>query len=242
MAQLVTQTRTCVVCNHIVYLVLLNLITLIFAHNIIIALQVVETPHFRVTLPSGHMFCYNIQGQKDAVYNLISSKHFEMNAGFSTDALNSSDSWMDSIGVTVFHKGQETTLIKFSASAWEVNIGESVSLEADQVDKITVSKGRLMILPMYPKEFPDISPSIEVYFSDLDLDFSVHYMESIYEDHKRAQVSLYWRSTGAIHSGAHGIVGELDNTEQCHVYSIKLNSRVIILLYLHPVIIMTLLS
>ena len=173
------------------------------------AVEVSENPHFRVTLPSGHMFCYNIQGQQDAVYNLISSKHFEMNAGFSANALNISNSWMDSIGVTVFHKGQETTQIKFSASAWEVNIGESVSLEADQVEKITVSKGRLMILPMYPKEFPAVYPSIQVHFSDLDLDFFVHYTELVSEDHKRAQVSLFWHSTGAIHAGAHGIVGEL---------------------------------
>lgn len=155
------------------------------------------------------MFCYNLQGQQDAVYNLISSKYFEMNAGFSADTLNISNSWMDSIGVTVFHKGQETTQIKFSASAWEVNIGESVSLEAGQVEKITVSKGRLMILPMYPKEFPVTSPSIQVHFSDLDLNFFVHYTESVSEDHRRAQVSLFWQSTGAMHSGAHGIVGEL---------------------------------
>ena len=173
------------------------------------ALDVAENPHFRVTLPSGHMFCYNIQGEQDAVYNLISSKYLEMNAGFSVDALNRSNSWMDSIGVTVFHKGQESTLIKFSASAWEVNVGESVSLEADQVEKITVSKGRLMILPMYPKEFPVISPSIQVQFSDLDLDFSVHYTESVQEDESRAQVSLFWHSIGAMHSGAHGIVGEI---------------------------------
>ena len=173
------------------------------------ALDVAEDPHFRVTLPSGHMFCYNIQGEQDVVYNLISSKYLEMNAGFSVDALNRSNSWMDSIGVTVFHKGQESTLIKFSASAWEVNVGESVSLEADQIEKITVSKGRLMILPMYPKEFPVISPSIQVQFSDLDLDFSVHYTESIHEDESIARVSLFWHSTGAMHSGAHGIVGEI---------------------------------
>lgn len=117
---------------------------------------------------------------------------------------------MDSIGVTVFHKGRETTQIKFSASAWEVSIGESVSLEADRVEKITVSKGRLMILPMYPQKFPITSPSIQVYFSDLDLDFSVHYTKSAHEDYKRFQVSLFWRSVGSIRSGAHGIVGELD--------------------------------
>lgn len=169
------------------------------------ALEIAENPHFRVTLPSGHMFCYNIQGEQDAVYNLISSKYLEMNAGFSVNALNRSNSWMDSIGVTVFHKGQKPTQIKFSASAWEVNIEESLSLEADQVEKITVSKGRLMILPMYPKEFPVISPSIQVRFSDLDLDFLVHYTESVHED---ARVSLFWHSTGAMHSGAHGIVGE----------------------------------
>ena len=151
------------------------------------------------------------------MYNLISSKYFEMNAGFSADALNHSNSWIDSIGVTVFHKGQETTQIKFSASTWEVNIGESVSLEADQVEKITVSKGRLMILPMYPKEFPDISPSIQVHFSDLDLDFSVHYTESVHEDQTRARVSLFWRSTGAMHSGAHGIVGESITKNKYHL-------------------------
>jgi hypothetical protein len=154
------------------------------------------------------MFCYNIRGQQDAVYNLISCRYFEMNAGFLVDALNSSNSWMDSIGVTVFHKGQESTQIKFSASAWEVNVDESVSLEADQVEKITVSKGRLTILPMYPKEFPVISPIIQVGFSDLDLDFSVHYTESVHEDETRARVSLFWHSTGAMNSGAHGIVGE----------------------------------
>ena len=142
------------------------------------------------------------------MYNLISSKYFEMNAGFSADALNCSNSWMDSIGVTVFHKGQETTQIKFSASAWEVNIGESVSLEADQVEKITVSKGRLMVLPMYPKEFPAVPPSIQVHFNDPNLDFSVHYTELVYGDQRRARVSLFWLSTGAMHSGAHGIVGE----------------------------------
>ena len=170
------------------------------------ALQVSDYLQFRVTLPSGHMFCYNIRGQRNTVYNLICSKHFEINAGFSANPLNSSISWMDSIGVTIFHQRKETTLIMFSASDWEVSIGESVSLEADKVEKIMVSQGKLMILPMYPTELT-FSPNIMVHFEELGLDFSVQYTEVFHQGHKSFRLSLFWQSVGAIQIESLGIVG-----------------------------------
>ena len=66
-------------------------------------------------------------------------------------------------------------------------------------------------MPTYPKKFPVTTPSVEVHFSELNLDFSVHYTEFIDKDHsnKKPKVFLFWRSTEAIHPGAHGIVGKL---------------------------------
>ena len=155
------------------------------------------------------MFCYNIQGEQDRIYNLISSQLFEMNAVFHMDPLNSSISWMDSIGISVFHKGNDKTQIKFSASSWDMSIGDSVSLTASTLDKITVTQGRLRISPSYPKEDPTVFPSIEVYFDEFEFDFSIHYTKVVYEDHKNFRLSLFWRSIGAIPSDAHGIVGGL---------------------------------
>ena len=156
------------------------------------------------------MFCFNIPGQHNAFYNLVSSSQlFEMNAGFRSDPLNASTtSWMDSIGVVVFHGGQDSTQIKFSAGAWEVSVGESVSLSADQVEKITVSKGRLTISPTYPGEVRAVSPGIQVIFKELNVDFSVHYIEQAHGSHRFSRLALIWRSIGEQQSGAHGLLGE----------------------------------
>ena len=152
------------------------------------------------------------------MYDLISSKYFEINAGFFTDPLNSSISWMDSIDVTIFHQNRGNTHIKFSASGWAVSIGESVSLEADKVEKIMVSNGKLTIVPMYQTEFA-LSPKIIVHFETLGLDFSVQYTEVFRLGHKTFRLSLFWQSVGVIPMVSLGIVGETD-TLKFHSHSL----------------------
>ena len=115
---------------------------------------------------------------------------------------------MDTIGITISHEQNEYTQIKFSASDWEVNIGESISLKADKVEKITVSKGRLIVLPAIPGDSSAFAPTIHIHFADLDLDFSVQFMEVDSEGRKSFRLSLFWKSIGAKILGAHGIVGE----------------------------------
>ena len=56
---------------------------------------------------------------------------------------------------------------------------DSVSLSADQVENITLSKGKLMIAPMYSTEVRVTSPGIQVVFQELGIDFSVYYIEPV---------------------------------------------------------------
>ena len=131
-----------------------------------------------------------------------------MNASFFTNDQNNSISWMDSIGVAIFSKEQENTIIKFSASNWQVSVEDTVALDANTIEKITVSQGKLIILPKYPEEVEDPSPSVRVHFEELQLDFTVQYTKVVDDTRANSRVSLFWQSAGAIQSGASGVVGE----------------------------------
>ena len=94
-----------------------------------------------------------------------------------------------------------------------------VSLDTNTLEKITVSQGKLRVIPKYPKEVEDTNPSVHVHFDEPQLDFSVQYSKLVHDAHLSFRVSLFWQSTRALQSEARGIIGEYRAMGMCYLIS-----------------------
>ena len=92
-------------------------------------------PHFSVALPTGDMLCYTIQGEKDMIFNLITSSKLVMNALFIGDKQREEVTWIGEIGILI-PKGssQNASSLVFNAETKKINIGRKTELFAGSVE------------------------------------------------------------------------------------------------------------
>ena len=180
-----------------------------------------DDPHFSVVLPSEKLLCFSVQGDHSLSYNLISNRMLHINAIFIPDSRREEVTWIGSLGIVVADSSakrvNETSLL-FEIKSQRVTINNKVKLIAKNIDKITISNGKLSI-----SEAPRFQgfryPKVLVNLEDAGLRFTVMF--------KNEHLDMFWHSTGQQNEDSHGLIGELSHfpcTSSCSTMYYKLQS------------------
>ena len=100
------------------------------------------------------------------------------------------------------YKTSNATYLRFETKGKRIYIGDKVTLEAKNIEKLNFNKGKLTISEAAPFEGFRY-PSVLVDFQDMGLNFTVKFMNE--------HLDLFWHSTSAGRNteDSHGIIGEL---------------------------------
>lgn len=157
-------------------------------------------PHYSILLPNGGMLCYSVQGEHGFTFNLISNKQLQMNALFVPDSVREEVTWIGALGVVVKHsayKDSHTTKLRFALEGKMLFIGDKVQLNVKNIDKITLSEGKLKV----SERAEDIKvPEVKVELKDVGLSFYVRYMSS--------HLDMVWDRVGTQPKDSHGMIGK----------------------------------
>lgn len=157
-------------------------------------------PHFAIRLAGGHLLCYTFQGVYNTTFNLVSNDYLTMNALFVPDDTDWDNTWLGSIGITIFHEGKKTTTLQFTAADQLIRIGERIQMEAKAIKKLTFHHGKLTMLEV-PSDHTPRYPRVQVQCVEADLNFTIGFA-------KNGHLDLYWHSTGVPYESSRGIVGQ----------------------------------
>ena len=160
-------------------------------------------PHFSVLLHDKKTLCYSVQGKANSVFNLISSNDYLLNAMFVPDSKRRGVTWMGTVGI-VFHKplqygSAKVSHIKFSARDRTVQIGDTISLNANAIEKMTSENGSISITRRRRKDKTQ-HPAVTTYLENVNLHFTVNF--------DGEHLDLFWHKP-VESSTSHGIIGEL---------------------------------
>ena len=158
-------------------------------------------PHFSIKLTSGDFLCFSVQGEHGFVFNLISSPQLQMNALFIPDALRPEVTWFGSIGMVISNnafKNSNSTKLRFIADQKMVYIGDGVKLNAKSVEKLTFSRGKLVISEIKRGKVKS-RPEVHVNLEDLGMDFIVRFTKN--------HLDMVWNNIAQQPKDSHGIIG-----------------------------------
>ena len=156
-------------------------------------------PHFGIRLPEGSLLCYTFQGEHNSTFNIISNSQFKMNALFVPDSRRVNNTWIGSIGITVYHNGKKTTTLQFIAANNTIIIASRIEVDAYTVGKISFHQERYTIVDATYKNSSRF-PRVDVEFLDSDLKFTVAFV-------KDQHINLEWHSVGEPFMDSRGVVG-----------------------------------
>ena len=149
------------------------------------------------------MFCYNVQGRSDSVFNLIGCSKFSMNAEFVPDAKRTEVTWMRTIGVVLdkalHYKKSQVTGFTLDSKERTIHIGRK-AFPAISIKEISSENGTISLVKRNRKIAPSLHPAVKFNLKDVGLHFTVKY-ES---DH----LDMYWHSP-IKGSNCHGLIGML---------------------------------
>lgn len=160
-------------------------------------------PHFSIMLLGNQRLCYNIHGQNNTVFNLISCNEFFINAKFISDSHREGVTWIESIGVvftkTLEYEGYDVNHIKIDAETFTIQIGDKFALDAGAVRILTLTNGTILIVEGNRYLSPFQYPAVQFHLTDVGL----HFIVKFYAD----CLDIFWLSAfnGV---NCHGLVGE----------------------------------
>ena len=150
------------------------------------------------------MFCYNVQGRSNSVFNLIGCSKFDMNAEFAPDTKRSEVTWMTTIGVVIdkalHYKNSPVSGFKLDSKERTIHIGHKMALSAITIKEISSVNGNITLLKRNSTFIPNLRPAVTFNLKDVGLHFTVKY-ES---DH----LDMFWHSP-IRGSNCHGLIGRL---------------------------------
>ena len=123
-----------------------------------------------------------------------------MNALFVPDARHKNNTWIGSIGITVYHNGRKMTSLEFTAEDQVIHVGTRVKLDAKTVKKLSFNHGKLTIVES-PRHHSPKYPRVGVEFLDSELHFTVAFV-------KEQHIDLLWHSIGETYEDSRGVVGK----------------------------------
>ena len=163
-------------------------------------------PHFSVRLSSGQLLCFTVQGEVGMSFNLISTNELEMNALFIRLSDHPNNTWLGALGITV--GGRK---LIFNSTANKVSIGNKMTFDPSNVQKITVDD-RQLFLEMTEEEMKG-NNKVEVDIRQLNLKFTVVFVK---RKHVESQhLDMLWNSGVIDKENIHGLLGMCSYISDC---------------------------
>ena len=141
-------------------------------------------PHFIVPLASNETLCYFIQGYPGLAFNLISNKHFIINAVFVDSVGDTSEAtWIGKLAV-IPQNGNNSDTVVFDSVNQEVTIVGQGTFRASAIQKIIINEnghikgvqtGNSTVHVSYTK--PQADFDVTLYSDHLDVDWNMQYDE-----------------------------------------------------------------
>ena len=161
-------------------------------------------PHFNIILPNKQSLCFTLQGEHGFVFNLVSNRLLQMNALFVPDKERSEVTWLGSIGLVIKKnnfKESNVTKMRFVADERMIYIGDKTKLHAEDVVKITFSKGKLTLAEA-ASESPrhNSRHEVRIDLTNLGLSFVVWFVKGNHLD-------MNWNNVLEQPEQSHGIIG-----------------------------------
>ena len=151
------------------------------------------------------MFCYNVQGRNNSVFNLIGCSKFNMNAKFVPDIKRPEVTWMSTIGVAIdkalHYKKFRVTGFTLDSKERTIHIGNKMALPAITINEISSENGTITLVRRNSKFPPNLHPAVKFNLKEVGLHFTVKF-ES---DH----LDMFWHSP-IRGSNCHGLIGMLE--------------------------------
>ena len=127
-----------------------------------------------------------------------------MNAMFVPDSRREEVTWLGSMGIIVQnsqYKNSNATYLRFETKGKKIYVGDKVTLQAKNIEKLSFKKGKMTISEAPPYEGFKY-PSVLIDLQDVGLNFTIKFLNE--------HLDLFWHKTGKRIKESHGIIGEFD--------------------------------
>jgi len=132
-----------------------------------------------------------------------------MNAMFVPDSRREEVTWLGSMGIIVQnsqYKKSNATYLRFETKGKKIYVGDKVTLQAKNIEKLSFNKGKMTISEAPPYEGFRY-PSVLVDLRDVGLNFTIKFLNE--------HLDLFWHNTGRRTKESHGIIGEEFDSHCC---------------------------
>jgi len=167
-------------------------------------------PHFIVPLMSNETLCYSIQGYPGLAFNLISNKHFIINAVFVDSVGDTSEAtWIGKLAV-IPQNGNNSDIMVFDSVNQEVTIVGQGTFRASAIQKIIINENGNI---KFTKGVQTAgNPTVHVSYTKPQADFDV----TLYSNH----LDVDWNLQYDEFADLHGLMGK----DMCSVAKLKTKS------------------
>ena len=156
-------------------------------------------PHFIVPLLSKKILCYSIQGYPGLAFNLISNKHFVINAQFIDSIGDSTEAtWIGKLSVISQSKNKSEAVV-FNSVDQDVTIIGKGSFKAKVIKQINFTRNDSVKFTQRVT-IPPGNPSVHVVFDDPQAKFDV----TFYKNH----LNVDWKLQYDEFADMHGLMGK----------------------------------
>ena len=144
---------------------------------LIVATDILGDPHFVVPLRSKKSLCYSIQGYPGLAFNLISNKHFVINAQFIDSNGDSNEaSWIGKLSVILQNKNESNAVV-FSSVDQDVSIVNKASFKAKVIKQIIFTRnGSIKVTQRLV--IPSGNPIVHIVFDDPQAKFDITFYKN----------------------------------------------------------------
>ena len=162
---------------------------------------VAQDPHFLLPLSNGDQLCFNVQGEPDFPFSLISDKYIQLNGVFvlpaEDDSVNISlgTSFLGMLGIML--QSPKTNIIKVSAQDRSVVVGDST---------VAVTNNKQVNLDITDVIIISVHTNAKDEFAWLNINTDVGFSLTVrfYKKH----LDIFLTDTSGLTKEAHGLIGK----------------------------------
>lgn len=166
---------------------------------------VAQDPHFLLPLSNGDQLCFNVQGEPDFPFSLISDKQVQLNGVFVLPAedenvnISLGASFLGMLGIVLL--GPKTNIIKVSAQDRSVVVGDS-TVAVTNNKQVNLDITDVIIISVHTVNLPNAKNEFAWLNINTDLGFSL--TVRFYKKH----LDMFLTNTSGLTKEVHGLIGK----------------------------------